>query len=95
MFKTTFIIVLALMVAHCTAQEVDAVVTINPNMVINESYLGNGAQWDPYQEDYGEKQLKISQEDWQKLYDRLDFMKPQVMRVMINTTSMIEDGKLV
>lgn len=86
--------ILALMVMHCSAQQADAVVTINKDVIVNDNYLGNGAQWDPYQEDYGEKKLSISKEDWKKLYARLDFMKPQVMRVMINTTSMIEGGIL-
>lgn len=70
-------------------------ININSKMVINESYIGNGAQWDPYQLNYGKSDLKISKEDWQKLYDRLDFMRPQFIRVMTNTKSVIENGKLV
>lgn len=70
----------------------DIVVSVHSDEVINESYLGNGAQWDPYQLDYGSVKLQISDEDWQKLYDRLDFMRPQFMRVMTNTSSVVKNG---
>lgn len=80
-------------VISCSALS-DATVTVDNKTIINPDYIGNGVQWDPYQLDYGERQLKISQEDWQKLYSRLDFMKPQFIRVMINTTSVIENDVL-
>ena len=69
-------------------------VMIHSGDVINNSYIGNGAQWDPYQLDYGKGELKISAADWQKMYARLDFMRPQFMRVMTNTRSLISNGKL-
>lgn len=62
--------------------------------IINEGYIGNGAQWDPYQLDYGKGRLDISEADWKKMYDRLDFMRPQFIRVMTNTTSVMQDGVL-
>lgn len=80
-------------VISCSALP-DATITVDNKTIINSNYIGNGVQWDPYQLDYGEVQLKISSEDWQKLYARLDFMKPQFIRVMINTTSVIENGVL-
>ncbi|MBZ4034218.1 hypothetical protein K6T82_05535 [Flavobacterium sp. 17A] len=80
-------------VISCSAVP-DATVAVDNTTIINANYIGNGVQWDPYQLDYGEKQLKISSEDWQKLYSRLDFMKPQFIRVMINTTSVMESGVL-
>ena len=72
-----------------------AEVTVHSDVIINDCYIGNGAQWDPYQQNYGNGELKISESDWQKLYARLDFMRPQFMRVMINTKSLIFNGKLV
>jgi hypothetical protein len=80
-------------VISCSALP-DATVAVDNKTIINSNYIGNGLQWDPYQLDYGEKELKISSEDWQKLYSRLDFMKPQFIRVMINTTSVIENDTL-
>lgn len=73
---------------------VDVVVHVDEDEVITENYLGNGVQWDPYQLDYGKVELSISDADWKKLYARLDFMRPQVMRVMINTASAIEGDTL-
>ena len=71
-----------------------SIVCISSNVVINDNYIGNGAQWDPYQLNYGNGEMKLSESDWQKLYARLDFMRPQFIRVMTNTKSIIYDGKL-
>ena len=70
------------------------VVSVDAKQIINEGYIGNGAQWDPYQLDYGKGRLDISEADWKKMYDRLDFMRPQFIRVMTNTTSVMQDGVL-
>ena len=70
-------------------------VTIDNKAVVNDCYIGNGVQWDPYQLNYGSGQLTLSDTDWQKLYSRLDFMRPQFIRMMINTTSYFEDGAIV
>jgi hypothetical protein len=92
-FKIIISFWLVTAVISCSALS-DATVAVDNSSIINPNYIGNGVQWDPYQLDYGEKQLKISPEDWQKLYSRLDFMKPQFIRAMINTTSVIENGVL-
>lgn len=70
-------------------------VLIDTNIVVSEGYIGNGVQWDPYQLDYGKGRWEISDSDWKKMYARLDFMQPHFIRVMINTTSNIKQGKLV
>lgn len=62
--------------------------------VINPGYIGNGVQWDPYQLDYGSAKLQISEEDWQKIYRRLDAMRPQLMRVVHNTAPLISGDSL-
>ncbi len=76
------------------SQSNQTTVTINTTDVINNSYIGNGAEWDPYQLNYGKVKFKPSDINWQKLYGRLNFMRPQFIRVMINTTSLIKNGKL-
>lgn len=55
------------------------------NEVINPNYIGNGVQWDAYPEAelWG---AAVSEEDWSKLYKRLDFMKPNYVRSLINST---------
>lgn len=96
-FKVLITTVLMLFVfSFCAVSQesADAVFSIDGENVITQSYLGNGAQWDPYQLDYGKAQLSISDADWKKIYDRLDFMKPQVMRVMINTSSAMDNDTL-
>ena len=66
----------------CTQKEV-VTVTISPE-VANAGYIGNGAEWDPYDE-AGAWGSSVSDEDWETLYKRLDFMKPQYVRCMINS----------
>ena len=60
--------------------------------VINPCYLGNGVEWDPYDEalSWGSG---VSEEDWNKLFERLDYMKPQYVRCMINSPFTYFDGE--
>lgn len=52
--------------------------------IINSGYVGNGLEWDPYDEalSWG---CEVSDEDWDKIFSRLDFMRPQYVRCMINS----------
>ena len=70
------------LVSACTSQEV-VDITVSPE-VTNAGYIGNGAEWDPYDEAeaWG---ASISDKDWETLCKRLDFMKPQYIRCMINS----------
>ena len=77
-----------------SAGKCDAVVRIDADSVVNRGYIGNGVQWDPYALDYGQGRVEISDADWEKLYARLDFMRPAFIRVMTNTTSVVRDGRL-
>ncbi|WP_092113610.1 hypothetical protein [Prevotella sp. KH2C16] len=61
---------------------------------VNAGYIGNGAQWDPYQLDYGHGKLSFTEAEWQKIYRRLDFMRPQLMRVVHNTAELMQGGRL-
>ena len=60
--------------------------------IANKNYIGNGAQWDAYPEaeQWG---AKVSDEDWNKLYTRLDFMRPQFVRCLINSPFRYFDAK--
>lgn len=75
------------------SQKADVTITVDHDVIVNESYIGNGAQWDPYQLNYGNGEVQISAADWLKLYARLDNMRPQLMRVMTNTIQLIRNGK--
>lgn len=51
---------------------------------VSSGYIGNGVEWDPYDEAeaWGSP---VSEEDWQKLSTRIDFMRPGYVRCMINS----------
>jgi len=82
-----------LSLAQCSNRQ-DKVLVYITQEVISDGYIGNGAEWDPYQLNYGQGRMEISEADQKKIYDRLDFMRPRLMRVMINTTSFVRDGEL-
>ena len=91
--KISQLIYAAILVAttlSCSSPEtMDFVVTDN---VVNPSYIGNGVEWDPYDEaeSWG---AAISDEDWAKLISRLDYMQPQYVRCMINSPFRYYDTK--
>jgi hypothetical protein len=70
-------------VSACSLQDV-VKVTVFPE-VVHAGYIGNGVEWDPYDEaeSWGGS---ISDKDWQTLFKRLDYMKPQYVRCMINSS---------
>lgn len=94
MQKYLFILLVAFLMS-CSSKEQDTTILIDTEEIINNCYIGNGAQWDPYQLDYGKGKLEISEEDWKKLYDRLDFMRPQFIRIMVNTSSFVDKGNFI
>ncbi len=60
-------------------------IIIHPSQIINDSYIGNGAQWDAYPQAYFNWNSPISNADWQKMFTRLDYMRPKLMRVTIDS----------
>ena len=82
------LLLLAGLLASCTHA---AKITVTQE-VINPDYLGNGVEWDPYDEalSWGSA---LSDSDWETLYARLDFMRPQYVRCMINSPFTYYTGK--
>ena len=73
------------MMSVCMACQSGDNISVNiSSNVINSDYMGNGVEWDPYDEaeSWGSG---ISEKDWEKLYQRLDFMQPAYVRCMINS----------
>ena len=70
-----------LLVAAGCSRPVTITVT---EQIINPNYLGNGVEWDPYDEaiSWGGA---LTDAQWDTLYRRLDFMQPQYVRCMINS----------
>ena len=52
--------------------------------VLQSSYLGNGVEWDPYDEAPGWG-VEVSDADWKKLTARMDFLRPGFIRCMTGT----------
>lgn len=65
------------------------IISLDSTTIVSQDYVGNGVQWDPYQLDYGHGRLELSDADIAKLYSRLDFMRPGVVRMMINASSLV------
>ena len=76
----------AFLFVECTTPRQKSIPTIlvKTNDTVTAGYIGNGAQWDPFPQAYSSWNLPISEADWNKLYQRLDFMKPSFIRCMIS-----------
>lgn len=59
--------------------------------VINYDYIGNGAEWDPYDEAIA-WDADLSDEDWNELFARVDRMRPGYVRCMINSPYLYWDA---
>lgn len=70
------------------------ILSIDETSVISNEYIGNGVQWDPYTMDYGHGRLTFSDADIAKIYERLDFMQPAIVRMMINASSLSSEMAL-
>lgn len=77
-----------------STNEATVTVSVDAGTVVNSGYIGNGAQWDPYSLNYGNGPVEISDADWNKIYSRLDNMRPAFVRMMQNTVSRVRDGVL-
>lgn len=74
--------VAALLLSACSHTPV--IVVDVSDEVVNAAYIGNGVEWDPYDEALAWG-CEISEEQWQTLFKRLDVMRPQYVRCMINS----------
>ena len=70
------------LVFACTSPN-ELKVIVSPESV-STAYIGNGVEWDPYDE-AGSWGAPLSENDWQKLFERLDYMQPAYVRCMINS----------
>lgn len=86
MKNTYYLIIVLLLSSICSnakAKREEIKITISSE-VINAGYIGNGAEWDPYDEaeSWG---APVSDKDWETLFKRVDFMKLRYVRCMINS----------
>ena len=57
--------------------------------IIDHPFMGHGVQWSAYphaDSESSEWGLLMTDEKWQLLYDRLDYVKPRIIRVMISAS---------
>lgn len=57
----------------------EGTVTIDAEHILERNYLGIGVQWEPY-----DKGIPLLETDWQRIFERLDFMRPGIVRLMLN-----------
>lgn len=91
MKRKALILILILWSGLATSQ---TIVNFDFDTCVSSNYIGNGVQWDPYQLDYGHGRMHITEDEWAKIYRRLDFMRPQLIRVVHNTAELIHDNRL-
>jgi len=75
---------LCLILSAC-AVETEKIIWVEPGKTITSSYIGNGVQWSAYPHaDAPDAEWGpiMTQEKWDMVFKRLDYMKPQLVRVM-------------
>lgn len=80
---------LLVLLVSCFDDVVNVKVT---STIINGDYIGNGAEWDPYDEaqSWG---ADISDDDWNTLFGRVDVMGMGYVRCMINSPYLYWDSE--
>lgn len=78
MKKSFIVICIAIMAISIKSFSQQATVKVIPDQVLEDSYIGNGVQWDAY------PLFNITEESWQRVFERTDFMKLNFIRLMVN-----------
>ncbi len=88
MLRILLCVTMCLMMVCC--HKADIVIKVT-DKVINSDYIGNGAEWDPYDEaiSWGSD---ISEEDWNVLFERIDPMGMGYVRCMVNSPFLYWDA---
>lgn len=88
MLRILMVIAVGFLLAGCRTSDFEVKVTDN---VINQDYIGNGAEWDPYDEAivWG---TDLSEKDWAVLYERVEPMRMGYVRCMINSPFLYWDA---
>lgn len=83
-----WLVVLVMLACGCSGQERLRVCVSDE--VVQSSYLGNGVEWDPYDEapSWG---AEVSDSDWETLFTRMDFLRPGFIRCMVGGQNLYYD----
>jgi hypothetical protein len=69
----------------CNTMENEEKVGIYPDEIISSNFIGNGVQWSAYHHANSESSdwgKLMTDEKWQMNFDRLDYMKPKLFRIL-------------
>mgnify|MGYP006281916155 CR=1 FL=1 len=58
-------------------------ILVEADSVVCRSFLGFGAEWDPYYRQKSGDVPRVSDEDWEKITERIRYMKPPILRMMM------------
>ena len=86
--KRFWLVVMVMLACGCSRTE-RLRVSVS-DAVLQSSYLGNGVEWDPYDEAPGWG-VEVSEADWKKLTARMDFLRPGFIRCMIGGQNLYYD----
>lgn len=79
-----FFLVLSASLLSCTHDRVTTV-SVDVSNVVSEEFIGHGVQWSAYPHADSEKAewgALMTDEKWQRVYERLDYMTPHIIRVI-------------
>jgi hypothetical protein len=82
------VLAVGFLLAGCRTSELEVKVT---DTVINQDYIGNGVEWDPYDEAIAWG-TDLSEEDWSVLMHRVHPMGMGYVRCMINSPFLYWDA---
>lgn len=81
-----FLVFISIIVGAFNCSEYnDNLIKIFPKEVISKDFIGFGVQWDPYPHADTEKAewgKLMTDEKWEMVFKRLDYMKPRIVRVL-------------
>ena len=84
MIRNIVYIFLLVLMSCKTASNKDAI-GVYPDKIISENFIGNGVQWSAYPHADTEDAVwgkLMTDEKWQMNFDRLDYMKPKLFRIL-------------
>ena len=92
--KKAFVLSFAILSISCiTLFSQPVKIEVYGDQVLEKSYLGNGVQWSAY------PQFDISEKSWQRVFERTDFMRLNLIRLVLNANEYCKaypvDGKPV
>nr|WP_315142092.1 hypothetical protein [uncultured Flavobacterium sp.] len=84
-FKNSSILLIGLIWFSCNSQNTGPTVLIQPDKIISNEFIGNGLEFSAYPHGDAENAewgKLMTDAKWQKVFNRVSFIKPKIVRVM-------------